>query len=129
MYYMAIHQNCYPFDFENKVPVQILICQQNIIQVISVFMDQNLSWLIVNREQFQFWKSKIFFLWYTPLNSEPFLTHPVGFKHSQRFPYDHQSFSVQFLYCLSSSNPQACQLLLFDKRYCPLHIYTSKRQT
>ena len=61
-------------------------------------MDTNLSWFIVNREQFQFWKSKIFFLWYAPLNNEPFFTHPVGCKHLPRFPCDHQAFSVQYLH-------------------------------
>ena len=45
---------------------------------IKRFMDQNLSWLIVNQKQFQFWKSKILFSYYVPLYREPFfLTHLV----------------------------------------------------
>ena len=41
-------------------------------------MDQNRSWLIVSLKQFQFFKSKILFSCCAPLNSEPFLTHPVN---------------------------------------------------
>ena len=46
---------------------------------IESYMDQNLIWLIVNRKQLQFWKSKILFSCYTPLNSEQrtFFSHPV----------------------------------------------------
>ena len=45
---------------KTKFLVETLISQPNLNQI-SHFMDQNLSWLIVNRKQFQFWKSKIFF--------------------------------------------------------------------
>ena len=38
---------------------------------IKYFMDQNLSWLIVDRKQIQFWKSKILLSRYAPSNSEP----------------------------------------------------------
>ena len=38
-------------------------------------MDQNLSWVIVNRKQFQFLKSNILLSCYTPLNRERSLTH------------------------------------------------------
>ena len=40
-------------------------------------MNPNLSWLIVNWKQFQFWKSKILFSCYDQLNSEPFVYSPV----------------------------------------------------
>ena len=38
------------------------------INQIKHFMDQNLSWLIINRTQFQFWKSRILFSCYVPLD-------------------------------------------------------------
>ena len=46
---------------------------------IKRFMDQNLSWVIVNRKQFQFLKSNLLSC-YTPLQMEPSLTHPAGAK-------------------------------------------------
>ena len=42
--------------------------QLNINQI-KCFMDQSLSWLIVDQKQFQFRKSKILFACYAPLNS------------------------------------------------------------
>ena len=50
--------------------------QEYVINQIKLFMNQNLGWLVVNRKQLQFWKSKILFLCYAPFNSELFLTHP-----------------------------------------------------
>ena len=57
-------------------------------------MDQNLSWVIVNRKQFQFLKSNILVSCYTPLNREPSLTHSAfnfknkdgGYTLYQRIP-------------------------------------------
>ena len=51
--------------------IQILISPLNISQI-KRFMVQNFSWLIVNRTQFQLWKSKIMFSCCAPLTSEPF---------------------------------------------------------
>ena len=63
-------------DLQNKFLVQSLISKPNINQI-KHFRDQNLSWLIVNRKQFQFMKSNILFSCYAPLNSESFLTQLV----------------------------------------------------
>ena len=58
-------------DFQNEAFVQTLISQPNISQI-NNFMDQNLSWLIINQKQYQFWKQKILFSCYALLNIEPF---------------------------------------------------------
>ena len=63
-------------DLQNEVTVQTLIFPPNINQI-KRFMNQNLSWLIVNPKQFQFRKPKILFSCYAPFNSEPLLTRPV----------------------------------------------------
>ena len=44
------------------------------IKQIKRSVDQNLSWVIVNRKQFQFLKSNLLSC-YTPLHKEPSLTH------------------------------------------------------
>ena len=49
------------------------------IKQIKRFMDQNLSWVIVNRKRFQFLKSNLLSC-YTPLHMKPSLTHPTGAK-------------------------------------------------
>ena len=66
---------CFCPIFKTRFLVQTLISQPNINQI-KRFVDQNLSWLMVNRKQFQFWKSKILFSCYSPLNSEPFVYSP-----------------------------------------------------
>ena len=49
------------------------------IKQIKRSVDQNLSWVIVNRKQFQFLKSNLLSC-YTPLHKEPSLTHLAGEK-------------------------------------------------
>ena len=46
--------------FEMRFLLQTVISQPNMNEI-TCFMDQNLSWLIANWKQFQFWKSKILF--------------------------------------------------------------------
>ena len=60
-------------DVRMKFFVQTLISQPNIDQI-KRFMDQNLRWLIVNRKQFQFRKSKTLFSSYAPTASLFWLT-------------------------------------------------------
>ena len=67
----------FPF-FKTRLLVQSLISLPNIKQI-KRFMDQNLSWVIVNQKQFQFLKSKILLSCYTPINRESSSTHP-GFN-------------------------------------------------
>ena len=43
---------------------------------IKHFTNQNLNWFIVNLKQFQVWKSKILFSYYSPLNIELFSDSP-----------------------------------------------------
>ena len=74
----SLHQNWNPVSgrfsqiFKTRFLVQTLISQGNINQI-KRFIDQNLSWLILNRKHFQCWKSKILFSCHTPLNSDPLL--------------------------------------------------------
>ena len=61
--------------FKTRFSVQTLISQPSINQI-KRSMDQNLSWLIINLKQFQFFKSEVLFPSYAPLNNEPVFDSP-----------------------------------------------------
>ena len=86
--------------FKTKFLFQTLMYRPNINRS-KRSIDQNLSWLIENPEQFRFWKTKVWFLRYAPLNSELFYSRGIMVSRAQieqvtlrRFKFEYMEFTT-----------------------------------